>query len=78
MSSRQYFELGQNVTMLNRACEEERRKQIWDNKKLIEAKDELFFLRYEMYDNRSNYEKHCLTLCKAHDLFENVVGKRLF
>jgi len=78
MSSRQFYELGQNVTKLNRACEEERRKQIWDCKKLMEAKNEIFFLRNKMYDKSPNYNENYVLLCKAHDLFENVVGKRLF
>ena len=78
MSFRQFFELGQNVTKLNRACEEECRKEIWDCRKLMEAKNELFSLRYNMYDDCPDYNENYLKLCFAHKLFENIVGKRLF
>ena len=78
MSSRQFYTLGQNVTKLNRACEEEIRKQIWDSRKLMEAKYELFSLREDMYDDCPDYDENYLKFCKARDLFENVVGKRLF
>ena len=77
-----WYLLGQHVTMLNRACVRELRGLHQWNQKLLEAKDLIFEIRWEMADQFENYSVLYIKLyskfCTAHDLYQNVVGKSIF
>ena len=74
-----WYLLGQHVTMLNRACVGELRGLYQWNQKLMEARDLIFEIRYEMDDECENYSVLYTELyskfCAAHELYKNVVGK---
>jgi hypothetical protein len=72
-----WYLLGQNVTMLNRACVEELRGLYQWNEKLMEARDLIFEIRYEMddqfEDNLENYFVLYSKFCLAHEMYKTVV-----
>ena len=77
-----WYLFGQHVSMLNRACVEQLRGLHQWNEKLLEAKNLLFEIRYEMDDQNGEHSTEpCIELCSkfciAHDLFKTVVGKSI-
>ena len=74
MSFQQFFVLGENVTILNRACTEHLQKTHFHNQKLIDAKHHLFEIRWEIEDHCEDYDKLYFNFCKAHDLYIDVIG----